>query len=147
MSETFSSMCANSVAHAVVLSVSVSVDMFNLILPIVAHHARECPVLLRHFLDDDVEVGRLRARVLDHGLGNGADQRFFLRRRSSRPHLYGHNGHVMAPPAILFRSARGYHPIGLRPPSPVRDYQARVPRWPLVRAAWQRRNRRRPAAP
>src|SRR3954451_7864734 len=143
MSETFSSMCANSVAPAVVPSIMVSVDIS--ILPIVAHHASESPVFLRHLLDDHVEVGGGGAGVLHHGVSDGANQRFLLRRRSSCPHLHGHNGHITAPPAILFRSARGRHPISWHRPSPAPGCLAPVPRSPSIQAAWPRRNRRRPA--
>src|SRR3954465_615955 len=117
MSETFSSMCANSVAPAVVPSIMVSVDIS--ILPIVAHYAGERPVFLRHLLDDHVEVGGGGAGVLHHGVSDGGDNGLFLGWGSAGPHLHGHNGHITAPPAILFRSARGCHPIGWRRPSPV----------------------------
>src|ERR1700731_5322398 len=89
MSETLSSMCAKSVAPAIV-----SVDMS--ILSFVAHHPCEPPVLFRHFLDDHVKVRGLGVGVLHHGVGDGAHQGALLFLRPAAPHLYGHNGHALS---------------------------------------------------
>src|SRR3984893_3716974 len=89
MSETLSSMCAKSVAPAIV-----SVDIS--ILSFVAHHPCERPVLLGHFLNDHVKVRGLGVGVLHHGLGDGANQGALLFRRPAGPHLYGHNGHALS---------------------------------------------------
>src|ERR1700692_1602844 len=89
MSETLSSMCAKSVAPAIV-----SVDMS--ILSFVAHHPRERPVLFRYFLNDHMKVRGLGVGVLHHGLGDGANQGALLFRRPAGPHLYSHNGHALS---------------------------------------------------
>src|SRR5258708_12267276 len=88
MSETLSSMCAKSVAPAIV-----SVDIS--ILSFVAHHARERPVLFRYFLNDHMKVRGLGVGVLHHGVGDGANQGALLLWRPAGPHLYGHNGHAL----------------------------------------------------
>src|ERR1700730_943855 len=71
------------------------------VLALVAEHARERPVFLRHLLQDDVQMGGLGARMLDHGVGDGTHQRLFLRRRAACPHLNGDDRHDGSPYAVL----------------------------------------------
>src|ERR1700736_6972685 len=71
------------------------------VLALVAEHARERPVFLRHLLQDDVQMGGLGARMLDHGVGNGTHQRLFLRRRAACPHLNGDDWHDGSPYGLI----------------------------------------------
>src|SRR5215469_12178621 len=125
MSDTFSSIWAKSVAPPVV-----SADMS--ILPLVAHDPRQRPVLLGDFLNDHVQVGRLGAGMLHHGVGDSASERALLLLRAPGPHLYGHNWHALTSLIRLLRagwprSARGCRPIGCLPPSAALGCQGRAP--------------------
>src|SRR5205807_2192953 len=93
------------------------------ILPFIPQHSGQRPVLLRHLLNDDVEVGGFCAGVLHHRIGDGADQRFFLRRRPPGPHLYGHDRHSSSCKIFSIRSRMPPHWLaptvtGARLPSP-----------------------------
>src|SRR5437899_9257629 len=81
MSATFKSMWANAVARA-----SPFADM--LIFPFVADDAGETPVFLGYLLYNDMEVRRLCAGILHHGIRDCADQRLLLQRRPPRAQLY-----------------------------------------------------------
>src|SRR5712675_3677468 len=117
------------------------------VLSLIPHHAGESPILLRHFLDDDMEICGLGARVLHHRVGDRLAQGALLCRRAPGPHLYGHHRHFICPPEGFFRSARGCRPTDSLPLSRAPGCPIRAPRLLSARAASQRRNRLRQAAP